>query len=254
MEKSIIVKRFWRMRNMIELVKVEAGSFIMGSDSTEKEESPSHEVELSSFYIGKYLITQEQWFEYMNKTCSYNRGNKNPVEMVSWIDSIIFCNILSKAEGLSLCYFKREKDIYYDIHANGYRLPSEAEWEFAAKGGIGSKGYLYSGSNNPFDIGWFKDNSDKCTHEVGLLEANELGIYDMSGNVYEYCWDVFKLYTKEKKKNPNISEYCKESDRHVLRGGNCHGFSNRLRCTSRRNGLYKGFIQDFVGFRIAKNA
>lgn len=239
---------------MIELIKVEAGIFIMGSDSTEKEESPPHEVELSSFLIGKYPVTQELWLEYIGKTNSYNKGDRKPVEQVRWIDSIAFCNVLSKSEGLNPCYLKKGKYLHFDIHANGYRLPTESEWEFAARGGVESKGFLYSGSNNPFDVGWFKDNSDKRTHDVGLLKPNELGIYDMSGNVYEHCWDIYKPYTKDKRKDPIISEYCKESERHVLRGGNCHGFSNRLRCTSRRNGLYKDFIQDFVGFRIARNA
>jgi len=250
-----IRKTLWALKiNMIELVEVKGGHFIMGSDTFEIEESPSHVVEVTSFFIGKYLITQAQWSKYIGKSNPYNKGEKKPIEQVSWIDAIAFCNVLSKEERLNPCYSKTGNTISFNKDANGYRLPTEAEWEFAARGGLESRGFIYSGSNNPFEVGWFKDNANRCTHEVGQLKANELGLYDMSGNVYEHCWDIYKQYKKEKQINPLVKDHSTENERHVLRGGNCHGFSNRLRCTSRQKGLYKGFVQDFVGFRIARNA
>jgi formylglycine-generating enzyme len=239
---------------MIELIFVESGSFRMGSDTTEQNESPSHNVILSSFYIGKYPITQKEWFDVFGKMNPYHKGPYYPIEQITWIEAIAFCNKLSSIEDLECCYIKDANYIIFDPTKNGYRLPTEAEWEFSSIGGNKSKKHTYSGSNDPFEVAWFKDNSDKQTHEVGKLKPNELGIYDLSGNIYEICWDVFKEYTKDDLNNPCIKLESTDSERHVLRGGNCHGFANRCRNTSRRPGLYMGFRQDFVGFRIAKNA
>jgi sulfatase modifying factor 1 len=237
---------------MIEMIYVESGSFIMGSNSTEQNESPQHIVNLSSFYLGKYPITQDEWSTVIGKMNPYNKGKCLPIEQITWMEAIAFCNKLSLIENLQPCYHSDNIYVVLDPNKNGYRLPSEAEWEFAAKGGIHSQGFTYSGSNKADDVAWYINNSEKHTHEVGKLSPNEIGIYDMSGNIYEICWDVFSDYTKLEQTNPFGKLESTDSERHVLRGGNCHGFANRCRINSRRPGLYKGFRQDFVGFRIAK--
>ena len=239
---------------MSELIYIEGSDFLMGSNNNEKDEFPAHLVTVNSFYLSKYVVTQKEWNNVIKISHPYNKGYNYPIEQITWDDAINYCNKLSILDKLDPVYRVQDREIVMDITGNGYRLPTEAEWEFAAKGGIKSKGYLYSGSNNPLDIGWFKDNSDQHTHEVGQLQSNELGLYDMSGNIYEFCWDVFKEYTNNYQNNPIGRNICKDVERHSLRGGNCHGLRNRLRCTSRRNGLYKGFVQDFIGFRVAKNA
>ncbi len=239
---------------MSELVFIEGSDFLMGSNNNEKDEFPAHLVTINSFYMAKYVVTKNEWNNIIKKSNPYNRGNNYPIVQITWMEAIAYCNKLSMDEKLEPCYSLQGREIVFGITKNGYRLPTEAEWEFAAKGGIKSKGYLYAGSNNPLEIGWFKDNSDQHMHSVGELQANELGLYDMSGNIYEFCWDVFREYTNEHQINPIGKNSCKDIDRHSLRGGNCYGLCNRLRTTSRRNGLYKGFVQDFVGFRVVKNA
>ena len=238
---------------MFELIHVDGGSFSMGAGEFESNEKPIHEVILHGFYIGKYPIQQLEWFEVFRKKHSYNRGERYPVEQITWLEAIAFCNKLSISSNYCPCYQRELNYIQYFPNRNGYRLPTEAEWEFAALGGNLSKAYLYSGSNNIDEVGWYMDNSEKHTHIVGELLPNELGIYDMSGNVYEMCWNVFKDYRNENQQDPIGESECSLSERHTLRGGNCFGFANRCRVKSRRSGLFKDFRQDFVGFRIAKN-
>lgn len=126
--------------------------------------------EIRDFFIGKYPVTQEQWIEIMDYNPSYFKGDDHPVERVSWDDVQEFLKRLNNK---------------YPGH--NYRLPTEAEWEYAAKGGIASKGYAFSGSDDVNEVGWYYNNSDKRTHPVGELKPNELGIYGMSGNVWEWC-------------------------------------------------------------------
>ena len=159
----------------IELVYVQGGTFTMGSDDSESSdrEKPAHQVKLSDFYIAKYPVTQEQWQAVTGKNPSHFQGKRRPVEEVSWHDTQEF---LAKLKQIT-----EEK----------FRLPTEAEWEYAARGGIYSQGYKYAGSDRLKQVGWYDDNSDDQTHEVGQLLANELGLHDMSGNVWEWCQDWF---------------------------------------------------------------
>lgn len=177
---------------LVEMVKVEGGSFV-------REEN---KVSLDTFYIGKYPVTQRQWREITGKNPSNFLGDNLPVERVSWYDAVCFCNALSKWEGFEPCYLINREDVKLAPSAVGYRLPTEAEWEYAARGGIQSRGYQYAGSDYMEIVGWYDGNSEKKTHEVGRKNANELGLYDMSGNVWEWCWDWRGDYYSSVQVNP----------------------------------------------------
>ena len=168
-----------------EMIFVEGGTFQMGSDSGEPDESPVHSVTLSSFNIGKYEVTQAQWKAILGSNPSYFQDcDQCPVENVSWDKVQDFIGKLNVQTG------------------KNYRLPTEAEWEYAAKGGKYSKGYTYSGSNDLNAVAWYADNSGSKTHFVGGKQANELGIYDMSGNVWEWCYDLYGNYNNLSQTDP----------------------------------------------------
>ena len=180
------------IHNLINnMVYVEGGTFMMGATSEQGTdaadgEKPVHQVTLSSFSIGRYEVTQEEWQAVMGSNPSYFKGAKRPVESVSWNDCQEFIRKLNAMTG------------------RRFRLPTEAEWEYAARGGNRSQGYKYSGSNNLNSVAWYADNSGNTTHDVGLKSPNELGIYDMSGNVWEWCQDWYDInyYSSSPQTNP----------------------------------------------------
>ena len=190
----------------IEMVKVEAGTFMMGATSEmlnpEDDEKPVHKVTLThDYYMGKYEVTQALWKTVMGSNPSKFKGDNLPVENVSWNDSQEFISKLNSMTGRK------------------FRLPTEAEWEYAARGGKKSRGYLYSGSSNISDVAWYDGNSGSKTHPVGMKQANELGIYDMSGNVYEWCQDRFGSYVSSPQTNPIGGN---SGSLRVRRGGSWH--------------------------------
>ena len=191
----------------IEMVKVEAGSFNMGAtpemENPDEFEKPVHRVTLTNnYYIGKYEVTQALWQAVMGSNPSYFKGDDLPVEQVSWNDCQDFISKLNAMTG------KR------------FRLPSEAEWEYAARGGKKSRGYQYSGSNTLGNVAWYEGNSGSKTHAVGTKQPNELGIYDMTGNVWEWCQDRDGSYSSSPQTNPTGAV---GGSRRVFRGGGwCH--------------------------------
>ncbi|MFA7598947.1 MAG: SUMF1/EgtB/PvdO family nonheme iron enzyme, partial [Candidatus Cloacimonas sp.] len=169
---------------------VEGGDFQMRRNKRRSFEEPVYTVTLNSFYISVFQITQKEWGEVMGSNPSNNKGDNLPVENITWFDVIIYCNKRSFQEGLTQCYSNdTSKNIFCNFDANGYRLPTEAEWVYAARGGKHSKGYKYSGSDDIEEVAWYNENSGDKTHPVGQKMPNELGLYDMSGNVLEWCWD-----------------------------------------------------------------
>jgi formylglycine-generating enzyme required for sulfatase activity len=196
-----------------EMVFVEGGTFQLGSSSGESDEKPVHSVTLSAFNIGKYEVTQAQWKAVMGSNPSYFKDcDQCPVEQVSWNDVQDFIRKLNAQTG------------------KNYRLPTEAEWEYAAKGGKSSKGYTYSGSNDLNSVAWNTENSGSKTHAVGGKQANELGIYDMTGNVWEWCSDWYGAYNSYSETNPTGAS---SGQYRVLRGGGWYYFANGCRAADR---------------------
>lgn len=203
----------------IEMVKVEAGSFNMGAtpemENPYDSEKPVHRVTLTNnYYIGKYEVTQALWQAVMGSNPSYFKGDDLPVEKVSWDDCQDFISKLNAMTG------KR------------FRLPSEAEWEYAARGGNKNHGYQYSGSNILGDVAWYYGNSGPKTHAVGTKQPNELGIYDMTGNVWEWCQDWFGSYSSSPQTNPTGAA---SGSIRVCRGGSWNYSAGLCRTSYRAN-------------------
>jgi formylglycine-generating enzyme required for sulfatase activity/TolB-like protein len=218
------------------MVQVEGGTFQMGNNrSFYDSEKPEHTVTVNSFYMSKYEITRKEWQEVMKRR-NIPGGDNLPVT-VSWYDAIEYCNERSKKEGLIPCYRGSGDNITCDWNANGYRLPTEAEWEYAAKGG--NKDYLiylYSGSNNAATVAWYIDNAKNKNEvkPVGTKVPNSLGLYDMSGNVSEWCWDWEGNYTNTAKNNPHGPDPANDwGGSRIIRGGSCNSSIREITTTNR---------------------
>jgi len=243
------------MSSIVEMVNVEGGIFQMGDEYGDLPGicQPVHRVTLSDFYIGKFQITQRQFQMVMGKNPSFFRGENNPVEEITWYDAVEFCNKLSEMDRLTKCYKDIGGVITCDFTAKGYRLPTEAEWEYAARGGKYTKGLGFSGSNNSTDVAWYDEHSNS-TQPVGTKRPNELGIYDMSGNVWEWCWDGFGGYKIESVISPTGGQYAISR---VLRGGSWYDIDNFVRCAYRYSedptAKKSRYSNGTIGFRISKS-
>ena len=234
-----------------EMVFVEGGSFLMGFKHGFNQEKPVHPVTVSPFWIGKYEVTQAEWKKVMDTNPSYFNGDKLPVEQVSWYEAVEYCNKRSRLEGFSPCYRGYRDTVSCDWNANGYRLPTEAEWEFAARGGKLSRNYLYAGSNEFDDVGWAHSNSADKTYEVGVKRPNELGIHDMSGNVWEWCQDWYggSYYNQSSRDNPGGPS---SGSNRVNRGGSwSYNAASWSAAAAYRGGSFPDNRGDDLGFRLA---
>lgn len=214
------------------MVKVDGGTFTMGATAEMEEpfdwEKPTHQVTLSSYYIGETEVTQALWKAVMGSNPSHWQGDDLPVEQVSWNDCQDFIRKLN------------------EITKRKFRLPTEAEWEFAARGGNKSRHTQYSGSSDIGEVAWYDGNSGRKTHPVKTKKANELGIYDMSGNVWEWCQDWYGSYSSEAQTNPTGAT---SGTYRVYRGGGWHNDARYCRSSSRARNAPDS-RNNFLGFRL----
>jgi formylglycine-generating enzyme required for sulfatase activity len=271
----------------IEMVRVEGGTFTMGCTPEQEaycdaREKPTHSVTLSSFYIGKYIVTQAQWKAVMTGVAGTSAadvgeiytfkagkcGNvpcddQRPAENMDWFEAVTFCNELSKRVGLQEVYTitgsSTSKTVTWDATKKGYRLPTEAEWEYAARGcrGDGSGGnavcenLLCSGGSDPNEVGWHYGNSSSTTHPVGQKKPNALSIYDMSGNVWEWVYDWYEAYSNAAVINPTGPTI--NGSNRVIRGGGWgdSGAAGWLRVAIRSPWNTPSNRGNNIGFRLA---
>ncbi|MBQ7443103.1 MAG: SUMF1/EgtB/PvdO family nonheme iron enzyme [Bacteroidaceae bacterium] len=217
-----------------KMIRVEGGTFTMGATSeqgydAEGDEKPAHQVTLSSYYIGETEVTQALWEAVMGSNPSYFKGGNRPVEQVSWDDCRTFISRLNSATG------------------RNFRLPTEAEWEYAARGGKRSQGYKYSGSNTLDNVAWYDDNSGGETHPVKTKSPNELGLYDMSGNIWEWCYDWKGSYSSSSQTNPTGRS---SGSGRVNRGGGWFNDAGDCRVSPRSLDA-PGYRGSYLGFRLA---
>lgn len=233
----------------LKLAYVAPGSFLMGSNDGEGDEKPVHEVHLShGFWLGEVAVTQAEYKEVMRDGAEHAdagamdpstfKESRNPVETVSWGDAVSFCEKLTLREGAA-------GRLPGDLE---YRLPTEAEWEYAARGGSQSRGFVYSGSDTATDVAWLDSNSDSSTHPVGQKQPNELGLYDMSGNVWEWClgWYDADYYGRSPSADPENSQ---ATAYRVRRGGSWIDEAGGVRSTY-RFGYGPDHANSTVGFRV----
>ena len=236
----------------IDMVLIPAGKFVMGSAAGQADERPPHEVQLDAFLIDRTEITQEQFGKLVLGNPAHFKGPSRPVEQISWAEAARFCNERSKREGLQPCY---NDDAECNFQATGYRLPTEAEWEYACRAGAATD---YSFGADPGRLGehaWFADNAAKTTHPVAAKKPNAWGLYDMVGNVAEWCNDPYdeKYYATAPAENPHGPA---DGERYVLRGGAWNSISKHCRSSSRvgENAGFQDacFARDAIGFRCVR--
>ena len=217
-----------------KMVRVEGGTFTMGAtpeqgSDAEDDEKPTHKVTLSTYYIGETEVTQALWEAVMGSNPSKFKGENRPVEEVNWDDCKTFISKLNSITG------------------RNFRLPTEAEWEYAARGGNKSQGYKYSGSNTFGDVAWYNGSGGSGTHPVKTKSPNELGLYDMSGNVWEWCQDWYGDYSSSSQTNPTGPS---SGSYRVHRGGSSY-YDFRFCRVSRRNYFRQGHGYLYIGLRLA---
>jgi formylglycine-generating enzyme required for sulfatase activity len=243
----------------VESVLVPAGSFEMGSRHGREEEQPVHKVWIDSLLMDRHEVTQAEYTRLGDLEAfpnpSHFKGPDLPVEQVTWPQAARFCNARSRLEGLQPCY--NEDTGACDFDANGYRLPTEAEWEYACRAGTDSDYSFGSESRQLADFAWFADNSARKTHPVCQKKPNTWGLFDMHGNVAEWCQDVYDrgYYRASPEKEPRGPD---EGNENVLRGGSWKSLADAVR-SAYRIGENPGFsdaclARDAIGFRCVRKA
>lgn len=232
----------------IEMVEIPVGTFQMGQQNIA---TPVHTVNITKpFYMGKYEVTQKQYTDVMGSNPSYFTGNDNrPVEQVNWYEAVQFCNELSKKEGFEQCYTLDAGKIWRcDFDKKGYRLPTEAEWEYACRAGTLTDYYTGTTESQLASAGWYSGNSNNITQPVGRKVPNDFGLYDMHGNVWEWCWDWYSSYingTFDDPVGPN------SGSQRVLRGGSWDYNASYCRSAFRVN-VDPSIHNDYRGFRLVR--
>ncbi len=254
---------------MFKMVTVGKGGFSMGSGRGDSNERPVHWVNIDAFNISTTEVTQKLYTSIMNENPSYFIGDDRPVEKVTWFQAVIFCNKLSEIFGLNPCYTyngtsdtsawgQKFDKVQCDFSANGYRLPTEAEWEYAAAEGSKNSSFKYAGSDSVKSVAWMTLNSQQMTHNVATKEPNALGIYDLSGNVEEWCWDWFadSYYSDSPAKNPKGAKLEDGADCRVVRGGSYGSADYEFYGTTRiaeRHKMWPNTKAKNIGFRIVQS-
>ncbi|MFO7660366.1 MAG: chitobiase/beta-hexosaminidase C-terminal domain-containing protein [Candidatus Cloacimonadaceae bacterium] len=260
-----------------QMIPVQGGTYFMGNLTATgypADETPEHQVTVSSFTIGKYEVTQLEWQDVMGYNPSFHTGNPyNPVENFSWYEALVYCNKRSIQEALTPVYTisgSTDPDSWGPVpttnndawntaicnwSANGYRLPSEAEWEFAARGGVNGSNYLYSGSASALEVAWFRANSQGASHIMGHLMANQLGTHDMSGNVNEWCWDWYlsNYYENSPTNDPTGPDSPGPAGWRTSRGGDWDSYNDDLVRIKNRDGKVPYYHSMTFGMRIVRS-
>ncbi len=238
------------------MVALEGGTFRMGSPDGDRDaldnEKPQHEVTLSAFAMSRYPVTRELYRRIADSVpMSWVRDRDDdwlPANSISWFDAVSFCNALSKHAGLQPCYRIEGDRVDWDVDADGYRLPTEAEWEYACRAGTSTKWFFGDGAVALDRYAWFRENSGFRTHAVGEKVPNPWGLHDMMGNVLEWCWDWYGAYTHETLADPTGPS---NDTSRVLRGGWSNFVPELLRSACRfRNG--PEISNEFIGFRCVR--
>jgi len=242
-----------KTKSGVDMILVPSGSFTMGDKQGDVDEQP-HKVYVDSFYVDKYLVTQEEYEKVMGENPSRWKERKNPVEQVRWSDAVKYCNARSRLEGFQPCYNLETWECNFD--ADGYRLPTEAEWEYACRAGTETSYSFGDDARKLKNYAWFKDNSGGRPRPVGQKLPNPWGIYDVYGNVWEWCNDFYKVdyYQESPEKNPKGPA---TGDTKVLRGGCWNATADKCRSSYRynENPGYTDvcFGYDIYGFRCARS-
>ncbi len=252
----------------IPMVSIPAGSFVMGSSSDESgsiaHERPQRTVNISAFQMSEMEVTQKQWEDIMGWNPSYYSGDDHPVECVNWFDCVSFCNKLSQANGYAQCYTMANvtyddnhiasADVSCNFDANGYRLPTEAEWEYACRAGTTTRFYTGDSDSDLGRAGWYAGNSGSTTHTVGEKEPNAWGLYDMHGSVEEWCWDWYSSSYYGTRPDPDSDPTGPTSgDDRLVRGGHCNNLSQNCR-SAHRWVHYPSYRYHNAGFRVARSS